>query len=97
VQGILYALKWLPTEDSILKHAGVFNVLQKSKFSFNSVFQLVDRFNPYLNFSTNEMNMLGTEFLLYQSLQNRRSLPKVEQRLLLELVQLMETSCLFIA
>ena len=47
-------------------HAGVFSVLHKSKFSFNSVVQLVDRFKSYLTLTN--INMLGTEFALYQSL-----------------------------
>ena len=49
----------------------MFCLLQKSKFSFNSVVLvlLVVRFQSYRNFSTNEMNMLETEFTLYQSLQ----------------------------
>ena len=69
VQGALYALKWLPIEDAVLKHAGVFSLLHKSKFSINSVALLVDRFQSYLNFSALDMNMLETEFALYQSLQ----------------------------
>lgn len=69
IQGALYALKWLPIEDAILRHAGVFSLHHKSKFSFSSVVMLVNRFQSYLNFSIQEMNMLETEFVLYQSLQ----------------------------
>jgi hypothetical protein len=69
VQGVLYALKWLPIEDDILKNAGVFSLLHKTKFSINSVVLLVDRFQSYLNFSAKEISMLETEFALNQSLQ----------------------------
>jgi len=67
-QGVLYALKWLPIEDDILKHACVFSPLHKATFSINGVVLLVDRFQSYLNFSTNELNTLETEFAIHQSL-----------------------------
>ena len=38
-QGALNALKWLRIDDPTLKLAGVFSVLHKSKFSFNSVYK----------------------------------------------------------
>jgi len=52
-------------EDDILKQASVFSPLHKAKFSINSVVLLVDRFQFYLNFSTNELNTLETEFAIY--------------------------------
>lgn len=69
VAGVLYAIKWLPIEDDILKNAGVISLLNKSKFTFNSIVSLVDRFQSYLNFSPTDMNMLESEFALYQCLQ----------------------------
>jgi len=66
VQGTLYALKWLPIHDPILKQAGVLTVLLKSKFSFHCVVWLVDRFKSYLHLTS--MNMLETTFAPYQLL-----------------------------
>jgi hypothetical protein len=69
IEGAIYAIKVLPFDDAILKHAGFVDFLQKNKFSLESVDFIVERFQPYLNIPDTELPLLETEFALYQALE----------------------------
>ena len=69
IEGAIYAIKALPFDDAILKHAGFVDFLQKNKFSLESVDFIVERFQPYLNIPDTELPLLETEFALYQALE----------------------------
>lgn len=79
VQGVLYALKWLPVGDDILRHAGVISPLHKTKFSIDSVIVLAERFQSYLKYSSNDLNNLETEFAIYQSLKLEELSPEARK------------------
>jgi len=69
VDGALYSLKVLPIDDLVLKHAGMFDLAQKSKFTFSSVEYFFQRFKSYIPVPDCDIPTLETEFVLYQSLQ----------------------------
>lgn len=68
IEGAMYAIKVLPFDDLILKHAGVVDIVQKSKFSLDSIDFIVERFAPFLNIPDRDLPLLETEFALYQTL-----------------------------
>lgn len=69
IEGALYAVKVLPFDDLVLKHAGFVDFCQKSKFSLDSVDFIIEWFKPYLNIPDTGLPLLETEFALYQALE----------------------------
>lgn len=59
------------TTSYVLKHAGLVDLGQKSKFSLDSIDFFVDRFKSYLKITEGDLHLLETEFTLYQSLQTQ--------------------------
>ena len=63
----LYAIKWFPLQDKLLKEARFLNFIDQ-KCSFVDVHSLRVRLQKYVSFSKTQINELEEEFLLLQSI-----------------------------
>ena len=66
-EAFLYAVKWFPLNDDLLKEAAFLNILDQ-KSCFQDILSISKKLEKYIKFTSNELVEMQQEFLLLQSI-----------------------------
>ena len=66
-EAFLYAIKWFPLNDNLVKEAAFLNILDQ-KSCFQDILSISKKLEKYIKFTSNELAEMEQEFSLLQSI-----------------------------